>query len=175
MVTAPRLLALLPLRLIVGLGFLVHGVAKLSRGPEGFGRLLDQIGVPFPLATAWMVTVIEVAGGLALIIGVFVAIACIPLIVTMVVAMVTVHLPHGFSSVQTIGLTADGPVYGPPGFEINLLYIGALIVLAVVGPGPLAALPGWPHGRKSEGDDPRPAERGDVRPIMPEWNRPTVH
>jgi len=38
----------LPLRLIIGYGFLAHGWAKLSRGPEGFARLLEQIGTPLP-------------------------------------------------------------------------------------------------------------------------------
>jgi len=130
--------ALLLLRLIVGFGFLVHGLAKLTRGPEGFGRLLDQIGVPFPLLSAWIVTLTEILGGLALIAGFLVAIASIPLIATMLVAMFTVHLPNGFSSVKTIGLTDAGPVYGPPGYELNLVYIGALLVVAALGPGPLS-------------------------------------
>ena len=130
--------ALLPLRLIVGFGFLVHGLAKLTRGPEGFGKLLDQIGVPFPLLNAWIVTLTEILGGIALIVGFLVAIVSIPLIATMLVAMFTVHLPNGFSSVKTIGLTDAGPVYGPPGYELNLVYIGALLVVAALGPGPLA-------------------------------------
>jgi putative oxidoreductase len=131
--------ALLPLRLIVGFGFLAHGVAKWNRGPENFGKLLDQIGVPFAVSTAWVITLVEILGGLAIIIGFFVTVASIPLIMTMVGAMLTVHLPYGFSSVNTIGLTAVGPAFGPPGYEINLLYIGALLALAVLGPGPLAA------------------------------------
>ena len=36
--------ALLPLRLVIGLGFLVHGMAKWSRGPAAFGRLLEYLG-----------------------------------------------------------------------------------------------------------------------------------
>jgi uncharacterized membrane protein YphA (DoxX/SURF4 family) len=46
---------LLPLRLVMGAGFVAHGVAKLTRGPAKFGLLLQQAGVPFPLHTAWMV------------------------------------------------------------------------------------------------------------------------
>jgi putative oxidoreductase len=38
----------IPLRLIVGLGFLEHGYAKLSRGADGFIGILHAIGVPFP-------------------------------------------------------------------------------------------------------------------------------
>jgi putative oxidoreductase len=42
----------LPLRLIIGFGFMIHGWAKLSRGPSGFAKLLTQIGAPLPEATA---------------------------------------------------------------------------------------------------------------------------
>ena len=130
--------ALLALRLVVGFGFMAHGMAKWQRGPEGFGRLLHQMGVPVPAVSAWAVTLVEVLGGLAILLGVLVAVASIPLIMTMLVAMFTVHIPHGFSSVNTIGLTEAGPVFGPPGYEINLVYIAALLVLAVMGPGPFS-------------------------------------
>ena len=40
--------AVLPLRLIIGFGFMAHGWASWSRGPEKFGELLHQIGLPFP-------------------------------------------------------------------------------------------------------------------------------
>jgi putative oxidoreductase len=52
--------------------------------------------------------------------------------------MFTVHLKYGFSSVNTIGLTADGPKFGPPGYEINLLYIAGLISLILGGAGALS-------------------------------------
>lgn len=129
---------LLALRLIVGYGFLAHGLAKWSRGPEHFGQLLQQIGVPLPATTAWTVTLLEVFGGLAILLGAFVALVSIPLIASMLVAMFTVQLRYGFSSVNTIGLTPNGPLFGPPGYEINLLYIACLIALAVLGPGPLS-------------------------------------
>lgn len=135
---SPRQWALLPLRFVVGYGFLAHGLAKWTRGPEAFGRLLHLIGVPHPGATAWMVTLIEVFGGLAILLGVGVAIAAVPLMASMLVAMLTLHLRYGFSSVNTIGLTPTGPVFGPPGYEINLLYIAALLMLAVGGPGTLS-------------------------------------
>ena len=105
--------ALLPLRFVVGYGFLAHGIAKWTRGPEAFGRLLHLIGVPHPGATAWIVTLIEVFGGLAILLGVGVAIAAVPLMASMLVAMLTLHLRYGFSSVNTIGLTPTGPVFGP--------------------------------------------------------------
>ena len=133
---------LLPLRLVVGFGFLAHGWAKWSRGPSGFAGLLAQIGAPLPQVTAWVVTLTEVFGGIALMVGALVAIVSVPLIVSMLVAMFTVQLRYGFSSVNTIGLTPSGPVFGPPGYEINLLYIGALLALALVGPGAWS-VDGW--------------------------------
>ena len=123
--------ALVPLRVIIGIGFLAHGAAKLGRGPEKFSVLLSQLGVPFPLAMAWLTTATEVLGGLALIVGAFVAIAALPLIATMLVAMFTIHIHNGFSAVNTIGLTPKGPVFGPPGYEINLLYIAGLVAVAL--------------------------------------------
>jgi putative oxidoreductase len=134
--------AVLPLRLVVGFGFMAHGVAKLSRGPTNFGKLLHQIGVPFPVPTAWMVTLVEVFGGLAILAGAFVAVASVPLIASMLVAMFTIHVHYGFSAVNTIGLTPSGPVFGPPGYEISLLYIGALIAVVLAGPGAWS-VDGW--------------------------------
>jgi putative oxidoreductase len=129
---------LLPLRLVVGFGFIAHGMAKWSRGPENFGKLLHQIGAPLPTATAWIVTLLEVFGGLAILVGAFAALVSIPLIVSTLVAMFTVQLRYGFSSVNTIGLTESGPIFGPPGYEINLLYIAALLAIALAGPGALS-------------------------------------
>jgi putative oxidoreductase len=130
--------ATLPLRLIIGYGFIAHGWAKLSRGPEGFARLLKQIGAPFPEVTAWVSMCIEILGGLAILAGAFIAVVSIPLVVMMLVAMFTVHLRYGFSAINTIGLTADGPQFGPPGIEVNLLYIAGLLALTLGGAGPFS-------------------------------------
>src|SRR5215471_13759551 len=82
----------LPLRLIIGYGLMAHGWAKLSRGPAGFAKLLEQIGAPLPEVTAWVSTLIEILGGSAILAGAFVGAVSIPLIVLMLVAMFTVHL-----------------------------------------------------------------------------------
>lgn len=98
------------LRLIIGFGFMAHGWAKLSNGsPAGFEKLLTQLGVPFPQLTSWVTSLVEVLGGLAIFVGLFVSITAIPLICTMLVAMLSIHIHHGFSSVKTIGLTSQGP------------------------------------------------------------------
>ena len=128
----------LPLRLVIGYGLVAHGWAKLSRGPEGFAKLLEQIHAPLPEVTAWVSTLVEILGGLAILAGAFVAAVSVPLIVMMLVAMFTVHLRHGFSAINTIGLTADGPQFGPPGYEVNLLYIAGLLALILGGAGPFS-------------------------------------
>jgi len=127
--------ALLLLRLAIGFGFLAHGYAKLHRGPDKFAALLTFLGVPFPHFTAWFVTAVEIAGGIALMLGAFVLSLSIPLIILHLVALSTIHIHYGYSSVNTVGLTPQGPVFGPPGFEISLLYIAGIIVLTVLGPG----------------------------------------
>ena len=130
--------ASLPLRLVIGYGFMVHGWAKWSRGPAAFAELLKQVNVPWPLANAWLVTLLEIVGGLALLMGALVAIISIPLIFSMLGAMFTVNIKYGFSAVKTIGLTPEGPQLGPPGYEINLLYIACLVALILGGAGPLS-------------------------------------
>lgn len=141
--------AALPLRLIIGFGFMAHGWAKLSRGPAGFGRLLEQIGVPLPQISAWIVTFVELIGGLAIFLGAFVTLVSIPLIITMLVAIFTVHLQYGFSAIKTVGLTPSGPKFGPPGIEVNLLYIGGIIALMILGAGRMSLDNFYKNGRKS--------------------------
>ncbi len=123
------------IRLVIGYGSMAHGWAKLSRDPAGFEKLVQQIGMPSPHVTAWVVPFVELLGGLAIIAGAFVTIAGIPLIIVMLVAMFTIHFKYGFSSINTIGLTAAGPVFGPPGYEVNLLYIAGLLSLMLGGAG----------------------------------------
>ena len=130
-----RQVAPLFLRLAVGFGFMAHGWAKLSRGPEGFAKLLTLLHVPFPHIMAWISVLIEILGGMAIFAGIFVSLSALPLICTMLVAMFSIHIHYGYSSINTIGLTAKGPLFGPPGYEINLLYIAALIALVISGAG----------------------------------------
>jgi putative oxidoreductase len=124
--------------MILGVGFMVHGWAKWTRGPAAFAALLNQVGVPLPLANAWLVTLLEMFGGVALLLGAFVTIVSIPLIFSMLGAMLTVNIRYGFSAVKTIGLTPEGPQFGPPGYEINLLYIAGLMALILGGSDPLS-------------------------------------
>ena len=126
---------LVPLRLVVGFGFAAHGWAKLSRGPEKFGDILTALGVPFPHASAWITSVLEFAGGIAVMAGAFIVPLSIPLAFVMATAMITVHARYGYSSVRLQAVTDAGAQFGPIGYEMNLLYIAALATLSLYGPG----------------------------------------
>jgi putative oxidoreductase len=127
----------LPLRIMLGVGFVYHGWPKVfsSEGHQGFVGMLGSLGVPAPEITAWLVGLAEIGGGLALIVGAFVAVASVVLIVDMLVAMFTVHAPHGFNFVNITGMSPQGPVFGMPGAEVNLLYIAGLLALVIGGAG----------------------------------------
>ena len=133
---------LVPLRLIVGYGFMEHGFAKLAKGPDAFANILQAIGVPGPHFMAWSTVLVEILGGLAVILGAFVTLASLPMAAVLLVAMFTVHLPYGFSSIKLNAVTAAGAQFGPPGNEVDLLYLACLAALVLGGPGP----PGnrWP-------------------------------
>ncbi len=126
-----------PLRLMLGASFFYHGWPKLVswEGHQGFVGMLGSLGVPAPGITAWLVALAEIVGGLALIAGAFVAIVSVVLIVDMVVAMFMVHLPNGFNFVHITGMGPQGPVFGMPGAEVNLLYIAGLLALVIGGAG----------------------------------------
>ena len=127
-----------PLRLIVGYGFLQHGFAKLARGPDAFPAILQALGVPAPHVMGWLTILIEIVGGLAVLLGALVPLASIPMAAVLLVAIITVHLPYGFSSIKLLAVTAAGAQFGPPGFETDLLYLACLAALVLAGSGPLA-------------------------------------
>src|SRR5271155_6130014 len=87
---------------------------------------------------AWSTILVEILGGLAVILGAFVTLASLPMAAVLLVAMFTVHLPYGFSSIKLQAVTAAGAQFGPPGFETDLLYLACLAALVLGGSGPLA-------------------------------------
>ncbi|HEX5228325.1 MAG TPA: DoxX family protein [Bryobacteraceae bacterium] len=130
--------AILPLRILVGCGFMQHGFSKLSKGPDVFASILQQLSVPMPHFAAWLTIGTEILGGLAILLGAFVAWASIPMAAVLLVAIFSVHLQYGFSSVKLLSVSAAGARFGPVGYELNLLYLAALVILALQGPGPFS-------------------------------------
>jgi len=128
----------IPLRLIVGYGFMQHGFAKLARGPDAFPEILQALGVPAPHLMGWLTILVEIFGGLAVLLGALVPLVSIPMAAVLLVAIFTVHLPYGFSSIKLQAVTAAGAQFGPPGFETDLLYLACLAALVLGGSGPLS-------------------------------------
>jgi putative oxidoreductase len=128
----------IPLRLIVGFGFMQHGFAKLSRGPDAFAAILQAMNVPAPRFVAWSTILTELLGGLAVLLGAFVTIASVPMAAVLLVAMFKVNLPYGFSSVKLLAVTPTGAKFGPVGYEVNLLYLACIATLVIGGSGPFA-------------------------------------
>lgn len=130
--------AALPLRLIVGFGFMQHGFAKWSKGPDTFAAILQALHVPAPHLMAWATILIELVGGFAVLVGAFVILVSVPMAALLVVAIFTVHLQYGFSSIKLMAVTAAGAQFGPPGYECDLLYLACLAALVLGGAGPLS-------------------------------------
>jgi putative oxidoreductase len=128
----------IPLRLIVGFGFLEHGYAKLARGPEHFAAILHAIGLPLPDLLSWATVGVEIVGGLMILAGALVRLVSLPMIFVLLVAIVTVHLPNGFSSIKLLSYDAGGAHFGQPGYETDLLYVAGLVALSIAGAGPLS-------------------------------------
>jgi len=130
--------AAIPLRAIVGYGFMAHGYAKLVKGPDHFIGILHALGVPAPELLGWLTILTELTGGLAVLIGAFLPLVSIPMAAVLLVAALTVHLEYGFSSIKLQSVTAAGAQFGPPGYEVDLLYLACLAALVLGGPGPFA-------------------------------------
>ena len=125
-----------PLRLMVGAGFMIHGYLKLGRGVDVFAAALAGLGIPAPGLMAWLTVAIELIAGAAVLIGVRVAFASLPMIIVLLVAMFEVHWQFGFSSIKFLAVTVDGPQFGKPGVECDLLYLAAITALLMLPPDP---------------------------------------
>eukprot|EP01133_Synstelium_polycarpum_P002867 gene2867-3293_t len=128
-------LPLLLIRFILAYGF--YSPAKMKWSDiNAIGEWFGSIGVPAPYLNAYLAASTEALGVLLLILGLGTRLISIPLMVTMVVAIVTVHLANGFEA-------------GQNGFEIPLYYLIMLFTLFVFGPGK-ASLDEWIEKRNKK-------------------------
>src|SRR5262245_4545202 len=110
------------LRVGVALLLVAHGVVRVKdSGVDGFGVFLGGKHIPFPLAVAWMLTVVEILGGLALAAGRWVRLLCLWFGVQLAFGIALVHAHEGWFVV--------GP--GRNGMEYNVLLILCLFVIAM--------------------------------------------
>jgi putative oxidoreductase len=87
---------------------------------------------------AWLSILTELIGGLAVLLGAFVPLVSLPLAGLLFVAILTVHLPYGFSSIKLMSVISGRAQFGPPGYEVDLLYLACLAALVLGGSGPMA-------------------------------------
>jgi len=131
---------------------MAHGYAKIVHHPSHFIAILHALGVPAPELMGWLTILIELVGGLAVLAGVLVPLVSVPMAAILLVAMGTVHLPYGFSSVKLQAITAGRPQFGPPGYEVDLLYLACLATLVLAGSGPLVIDKIFAKTRSRSGD-----------------------
>ncbi len=118
----------LVVRVIAGIIMTAHGLQKLQAGPANFGGFLAQLGVPLPTLMGYVVTLVELLGGILLIVGLFSRLTALLLTIDLVVAIVLVKV--------NVGLIA-APQQGA-GAELDLALIAGFLVILFVGPGSLS-------------------------------------
>ncbi|WP_419770887.1 MAG: DoxX family protein [Candidatus Marinarcus sp.] len=117
-------LALFFARLLVAYGFYEPAINKWH-DIQSVAFWFESLGIPAPLLNAYMAATTEIVGVVLLTLGLLTRYISLPLIVVMIVAILTVHLPHGFAA-------------GDNGFEIPLYYMAFLIIFATHGAGKIS-------------------------------------
>lgn len=118
------------LRIVVGVVFAMHAWQKIHVFHlQGVTGMLSHLGIPLPMVFAVILMAVESLGGILLITGLATRIPAVLLAIDMLVAIITVHMHHGFFA-QTNGI------------ELPLTLLGALICLALSGGGSFSRK-GW--------------------------------
>lgn len=115
---------LLFLRLILAYGFYMPAMMKWGN-ISGIIEWFDGMGIPMPTLNAYLAATTEMAAVILLPLGLATRIISIPLMFTMLVAIVAVHWGNGFNA-------------GDNGFEIPLYYMLMLFVLLINGAGKIS-------------------------------------
>jgi putative oxidoreductase len=121
--TAPYGLALL--RIALGIAFALHGWSKLSGGMDGVAGFFASLGIPAASLVAWIVMIVELVGGILLIIGFLTQIVGILLALDMLGAIIFAYLGRGAPFIEN----------GAISWERELVFGVAALCLALAGPG----------------------------------------
>lgn len=111
------------LRVAVGVVFIAHGWQKLDNGVSGFAGFLTSLNIPAPELMAWVVTILEIGGGVLLVLGLGTRLAGLALAALMVGTIITVKAEAGLIGEQGVGA------------ELDVLLLAGGLTLALLGPG----------------------------------------
>lgn len=113
---------LLLIRLVLGITFIAHGAQKVfTFGMSGVGEGFVQMGIPFGGVLGPVVSLVELVGGVAIVLGLFTRYAGLGIAAVMLGAIMFAHLPAGF--------------FAPNGYEFALILMAAAAALATMGAG----------------------------------------
>jgi len=113
------------LRISLGIVFFAHGYLKFFKmGMDGVVGFFTSLGIPAPTVAAWGVTLLEMVGGIALILGIFTPVLGVLFAIEMAGAIFFAKRGQGF--------------YAPKGYELELTLLVASLALSLSGPGAFA-------------------------------------
>lgn len=147
--------ALTALRVVVGIIFVAHGVQKLA-DPQATAQAFASMNIPAAGLSVWLAIVGEFVGGLGLMLGALTRVAALGPILTMVVAIVWVHLGNGL-------FAQNG------GFEYPLVLLLTSLVFAVHGGGPFSL---DAYVKRARGDRPKPRSEKPAEPLRHRADQP---
>ena len=122
--TAPYGLAIL--RVVLGIAMAVHGWSKLSGGVDNVsGFFGGMLGIPAPGLMAWVVTIVELVGGILLVVGFLTQIAGILIALDMLGAILFAFLLRGAPFIENGQIT----------WEKEAVFAAAALCIVLAGPG----------------------------------------
>ena len=120
---------IVPIRLVIGLVFAMHGGQKLFfYGVGGTAMAMAHMGIPLPVVAAWVAILVEFIGGLAIFFGVWARWPACLMAIEMLIVILFVKLHGGF--------------FSPQGIELELTLLAGALTIAMLGTGPASLAPG---------------------------------
>ncbi|MFH1916461.1 MAG: DoxX family protein [Nanoarchaeota archaeon] len=112
----------IPLRIIIGIGFILHGLSKFTGGLDKFQGFLTSLNVPAAGFFATLVAIVELLGGIFILAGFMTRYAAIGIGIVMVFAIILAKAKAGFLG----------------GYELDMLYLAGAISLLITGGGAIS-------------------------------------
>ena len=113
------------LRIVLGIAMAVHGWSKLNGGVDNVGGFFGTLGIPLPGLMAWVVTIVELVGGILLVVGFLTQIVGILIALDMLGAILFAYLLRGAPFIENGAIT----------WEKEAVFAAAALCIALAGPG----------------------------------------